>query len=161
LRLTVPFPVSDKPIEQGGLLYWVNSEAQKLFRQIRTFANALAVERKTADTAGDGAYVRIWESDAMPTNACWAVVANVVGVTKSGTAQRASYGIAGTFQSTSSTVAQVDTDTTLWSDESTAAINARFGVDTASRTVYVEVRDDGASPMRFSAVVQVNEALPS
>jgi hypothetical protein len=89
------------------------------------------------------------------------VLANVAGVSTSGAAQRASYGISATFESTTNTVAQVDADTVIWSDESAANINARFGVDTTARTAYLEARDDGTSPMRFTAVVQVNEALPA
>jgi len=160
VKLTAPFPVSDQPVGEKSILSWINGEAQKVLRQLRTFANFLGWERKEAVTAGAGAYVTVWTSTALPTNGTWNVSANVTGVTISGTAQRAGYVLHGTFEATAGVVAQVGSTTTAHSAESAANCNARFGVDTTNRTVYVEARDDGASPMRYVAVVAVNEAVP-
>jgi len=160
MKLTVPFPVSDRTVEEKGILPWINGETQKLLKQLRAALNYRGSERATAATAGAGAYVTVWTSDALPTDACWSIVAHVVAVSVSGAAQRAGYVLSGTFESTAGVVAQVGTDTVISTHESAAAINARFGVDATARTIYVEARDDATSPMNVTVVVHVNEALP-
>lgn len=159
MKLTAPFALSSRPIEQNGLLFFINREATVLLRQLRTFANALGTEVNSADSLGAGAYVRVWTSDALPTDAAWTITANVVGVSTSGAAQRASYGLAGLFESTAGTISQIGATTSLWTIESAAACNARFGVDATNRVIYVEARDDAVSPMRWTAVTAINEGL--
>jgi hypothetical protein len=146
--------VSDVPIKEGNLLSWVNNEAQRLLRQLRSGANSVLTERTECATLGAGAFVRLWESAALPTAAAWGVRTTVTGVSTSGAAQRADYELAASFESTAGTVAQVGTTTTVHSAESTAAINARFGA--TARTIYVEVRDDATSPMHWVAHTRVN-----
>lgn len=163
MKLAAAFPVSDRavPAEKEDIGYWVNKEAIPLSKQVRTAINTLGREKISAVTSGTGAYVRIWESDAtfLPSNACWTILARVSGISISGAAQRAGYGLAATFQSTSGAVAQVGTDSFLWANESVAAIDVRFGVDAPNRVVFIEARDDAVSPMRFTATVETLEGL--
>lgn len=159
MRLTVSTAIPDQPIADGAIARWLNREGLPVLRQLRAFANFLFSDRKTAITAGGGAYTRIWTSGEMPTDGTWLIIANVTGVSVSGAAQRAGYVLSSTFQSTSGTCAQVGAATTVASHESAAAIDARLAVDTTNRVVYLEARDDGTSPMRFVAVVSTNEAL--
>lgn len=96
----------------------------------------------------------------MPTNGVWGVAASVVGVTTSGAAQGAFYEVKIGVQSTAGVVAAISVGSFLsLAIESAAAINARFTVDAAARTVSLEARDDAVSPMRWTAVVQLSEAL--
>jgi len=158
MKLSVPSALSERAITQDGLLSWINDEAVRVLRQVRQLANYFFTERKQVNTAGDGAYTRIWTSSALPTDACWVLTADVAAVSTSGAAQRAAYEIRATVESTSSAVAQVGSTTSVSAHESTASIDARFAVDGTLRVVYLEGRDDATSPMRFTAVIRVNEA---
>lgn len=155
------FPVSDAGVKQEGVLAWINGEAQKLFRQLRAFANFLSWDYATVTTTGDGATTTIWTSPAMPNNACWTILVIISGVSTSGAAQRAGTGRAVTFESTAGTVAQVSSATQIWVHESDPAIGVAFSENTSTRTVSVGVLDNGTSPMRFSAVIITCESLPS
>jgi hypothetical protein len=159
VKLTAPFPVSDAPITQDGILAWINGEAQKLFRQLRAFANMLSFDYATVSSAGGGAATTLWASPAMPTNGTWTILQIVAGAATSGTAQNAGYGRVATFKSVSGTVAQVGSTTDLWSHESTGALTSAFSVDTTARNVSVTVTDDGTSPMRWTGVMITCEGL--
>ena len=161
MKNTVPFPVSDKPVTQDGAVAWVNGEAQKLLRQLRTFANMLSWDYATVETTGSGVGTDIWTSPEMPTDACWTILAIVTGVTTSGAAQRNGSGRVATFESTSGTVAQVSTTTNLWVHETDALVGMGFSVSTSTRKVTVQVNDNGTSPMRYTAVIVTGEALPA
>lgn len=155
--LTVATPVSERSVEQDGVLFWINKEAAPALRSARAALNFATVSRDTVTTDGAGTYAELWRSEALPTDGCWLVYADVVGVTTTGTAQRAAYFLRAAFESTAGTVAQVGA-TASDAFESTAAINARFAVDATNRQVYLEARDDGASPMYFVGRVSVMEA---
>lgn len=159
MKATVSQAVSERPVEERGLLDFVNRELLKLLRQVRSFANYTLRERVTVDTAGAGAWHTIWASDEMPTNAVWFVHAHVAGITTSGVNQGAGYELAACYRSFSSTVAAVGSPTIGYSFESSAAINVQFAVD--GRTITIQVRDNAVSPMRFVGVVNVVEALPA
>ena len=163
MKLTVERALPERPVtaEVNALAAFVNVDGAKVWQQLRAAANMLSRSSGTADTAGGGAYVTAWESDAMPTNATWRVTANVTGISISGTAQQASYLVTGTFISVAGAVSQLGATTSLSSHESAAACDARFAVDATARTVAVEVRDDAASPMRWTVVVETNEAQPA
>lgn len=159
MKLTVPFPVSDRPVEESGVLSFINNELIKLLRQVRAALNFTGSDRASAGSAGAGAFVTVWTSVAMPNDAVWNVVANVTGISTGGIAQQAGYILAGTFASVAGVVSQIGTSTVIHSAESAAAIDARFG--TGSRSVFVEARDNAVSPMRWIVVTEVLEALPT
>lgn len=158
-RLTAAFPVSPKPVEDGQQLPFINDELLKLLPQLRTFANMLSWEKKTASTAGAGAYVSLWTSEVMPSDAAWVITAWTDGISSSGAAQQAGYVFAGTFVSVAGAVSQLGATSSLLSNESAAAIDAKFTVDAVGRTIAVQVRDDAASPMRFTGVIATLEGL--
>lgn len=159
MKLTVSYPVSDRSVEEKEIPTWVNQEARRVLQQGRAALNLTYRARGEAETAGTGAYTRIWTSPVLPTSGCWDLTARIAAVSISGAAQRASYHLIRTYESTAGTCAAVGAASTAHSAESAAAIDARFGVDTTNRVVYVEGRDDGTSPMRFVAVVELNEAM--
>lgn len=160
MRLAAQHPVTSREIKGDGMQRFVNDELLKVLRAVRSGVNALNPERHVARTDGQGTYVRIWQSDELPTNCMYSVVADVVGVTALGyAAERAHYRLVGSFQAITA-VAQVGGTTTVHSYESAAGINARFGVDATARAVYLEVRDNGGdSVMQFTAVITQNEGL--
>lgn len=155
----VSYPVHERLVDEGQERAWINEEARQLLRQLREAVNATSPFRKTAVTDGAGTYQRVWTSETLPTNAAWQVVAYVVLCAASGTFQAAGYTLAATFRSSAGTVAQVGATTSTHSAESAAAIDARFAVDAANRVVYLEARDDAASPMNVTATIQVVEAV--
>lgn len=157
MNATVTAPVSDRGVSEDSVIPWVNREAIPVLRQLRQAANYASCERQEADSAGDGNYVTVWTSPAMPTDATWQVTAHVVGVSISGAAQRASYMLVRAVESTAGTVAAIAATTTIASAESAGACDARLQVDASGRTVYVDARDDATSPMRWVAVVHIHE----
>ena len=156
MKLSADQAVRQSPVSSETIPRWANEELLPLLRQLRTAVNACAIERSLATSAGTGAYVRVWTSPAMPTDATWHIEALVAGVDAA--AGRAGYALAATFASVASAVAQVGGTTTIASHESDAAIDARLGVDVGARTVYLEARDAGALAMIWSAVTQTHEA---
>lgn len=159
MKLTASQAVSSLPVGEKSILRWINEEAQPLFRQIRAAINFFSSERHTANSLGAGAYVRVWTSDAMPTNGVWSVKAYVVGRSTSGAVQWAVYEKYIVAGSASGTVTSLVALTNIISQESAAAIDARLVIDTTNRLVYLEARDDATSPMKWTAVVQVHEGL--
>ena len=149
-------PLDERPERVGKAL---NKDIVPVVKALRAFANYTGVEKKTASTAGAGVFVRLWTSAEMPSDACWMVLASVAGTgSTAGGTQHAGYLIAATFQAQAATVTQTGSTTVLVSHESDAAIDCRYGVDSANRQVYVEVRDAGTAAMSFTAVVEVTES---
>lgn len=126
---------------------------------MRQFANYYSWERQAATSDGAGTFTAIWTSPAMPTNAVWGVEATVVGVNTSGATQGCFHRLAAAAQSAAGVVAIIGASTAEVTIESAAAIDTRFTVDATARTISLEARDDAVSPMRFTAVVQLTEAL--
>jgi len=134
---------------------WANREVQPVLAQLRTVANAKGTERVTGSTLGAGAYVRIWESIELPTDAAWSLAATVAGMSSTaGGAERAAYLIGGLAASVAGAVTLTGS-TVIHSQETAAGIDARFGID--GRTVYLEVRDAAAGAMDFVAIVDTTE----
>ena len=156
---TVQRGVSEQPVGEKNLVDWVNQEASVLLRQIRTALNARVQATGSAATDGAGTYAKLWESEAMPTDGTWLLEARAVGVTTSGAAQRAAYLLSAAVESTAGTCAQIGA-TTSTAYESAAACDARFRVDATARTVIFEARDNATSPMTYTGVVWVFEAVP-
>lgn len=161
MRPTVPFPVSELPVKAEGVLSWINDEAQKVFRQLRAFANMLSFDYGAATTTGTAVDTVLWTSPVMPKNATWNIFVLAAGVSVSGDAERSGYAKAGTFESTAGTVAQVSTTSSVWTHESDAAMSTAFSVNATARTISFVGTDNGASPMRFTCVVITAEALPA
>lgn len=161
MKLTAPVAISDRPVSKDRLEDWANDEVIPLLKQIRQALNAQLRERPTSVvTAGGGAYTRLWTSDAMPTNAAWWVAADISAVSTSGAFQAAGYLLTGLFRSSAGVVAAVGVPGPVVQSESAVLIDARFGVDAGNRKVYLEGRDDAASPMRFVTLVRLLEATP-
>jgi hypothetical protein len=156
---TVQRGVSERPVDDKSVVDWANQEASVLLRQIRSALNARIQAAGSAATDGAGTYAALWVSEAMPTDGTWLIEARAVGVTTSGTAQRAAYLLSAAFQSTAGVCAQVGATTTT-GYESAAGCDARLTLDAAARTVTLEARDNATSPMNYTGVVWVQEALP-
>lgn len=138
---------------------WANREIKPLLDQVRAFANARGVERQEGVTDGLGTFLQVWVSDELPTDAAWTLTASVVGSSDAaGGAKKAGYVLAGLASSIAGTVTLTG-QSVLFSAETDAACDARFGV--TGRTVFLEVRDDAVSAMRFASVVDVTEARRS
>jgi hypothetical protein len=159
MKPTVTIAVSDKPIAKDDLVDWANREALPFFKQARAGLNAAGIERASGRTAGAGAYVTIWTSPEMPTDATWNILASVAAMTVPGAGtERAGYLLAGAFESVAGTVTLFGS-TSLYSHETTAAIDARFAV--SGRTAIIEVRDDAIGAMDFVAVIYTTEVRTS
>lgn len=158
MRLAVQHPVTSRSIKTDEVDKFVNDELLKVLRPMRDAVNAIGPERHRVSTDGAGTYARIWESSELPTSAIYTVTADVMGLGARGhTAERAAYLLTAAF-SADGAVAQLGATTTVRSYESSAAIDARFGVDATARTVYVEVRDaGGGGVMDFTVVVTQTE----
>lgn len=161
MRSTVAYPATTKPVDKDDVHTYVNEELHKVLPQLRRAANIQARESDTATTDGAGTFATVWVSPAMPTDATWGIVVDLAGITTSGTAQQARYLFTGTFISVANAVSQLGATTTMATTESAAAIDFQFVVDAVGRTVAVQARDNAASPMKFTAVVQTTEGLPT
>lgn len=151
-------PGSPVPSDLEAIAAFINREALAVLRALREAVNYESTERKTATTAGAGAYVTVWTSPEMPTDSTWTCRASVAGTdATAGGSQHASYLLGATFQSVAGTVAQVGATSVLYSHESAAGIDARFTV--SGQTVLLEARDAGAAAMNFVAVVHTTESV--
>lgn len=161
MKSAAPYPLTPNPIAPDDIPRWVNAELLKLLLQLRNVVNYRGAERLDVTTGGAGAYVTVWTSPVMPTDACWHLDAELAGISIAGAAaQQAAFRLAGTFVSVAGAVSQLGTTDTLSLQRSAGTIAAQFVVN-AGRTVSVQVRDDGASKMRFTAIVQTHEGLPA
>jgi hypothetical protein len=155
VKPTVATAVSARPVDDKGVVDWANREVVPVLSQVRDAVNVVGTQRVTGRTAGAGAYLKIWQSSDLPTDAAWNVSAYVTAMAAApGGPERAAYFLGGLVSSVAGAVALVGT-TTVYAQETTAAIDARFGV--LARGAYLEVRDAGAGMMDFVAVVDVAE----
>lgn len=159
MKPTVTKAISDRPVDQAGLVAWANAEVQPVLKQLRTGANARGIERQEGVTDGAGTFLQVWVSDPLPTDAAWALTASVAATTDAASGgQKACYLLVG-FVSSAGGVVTLNSQSALFTSETDAACDARFGV--SGRSVYLEVRDEGTVPMRFASVVDVTESRRS
>lgn len=149
-------PVTEKPEGVGRAL---NREILPVVRALREVANFRSKEKRSATTAGAGAFTRVWTSDVLPTDATWLVMAWVAGTSAvAGGTPFAGYLLAASFSSQAGVVSQIGATAVLVSQETDAAVDCRFAVDAVNRQVAVEARDNAVTAMSFTAVVEVTGA---
>jgi hypothetical protein len=159
VKPTVAKAISDRPVDEKGLVAWANAEVQPVLEQLRIGANARGIERQEGVTDGLGTFFQVWVSDPLPTDAAWILTASVAATTDAASgAQKACYLLVGFVVSTAGVVA-LNGQSVLFSSETDVACDVRFGV--SDRSVYLEVRDEGTAPMRFASVVDVTESRRS
>lgn len=151
MKASVLQGLSDRPIEEGQERDALNNEVRVVLKATRDVVNQESRFKATTTSEGSlGAYKRLWESDQAPTTGTWLLEARVVGYDAAGNA--VGYVLRALFQITAAAVAQVGATDSL-ARETTAAPDARFGIDATARTVYVEAIDDGTHLMAWVAVV--------
>lgn len=150
--------LSDRPIEEGQERDTLNNEVRPVVSAIRAVVNYESRFKVVTDSVGQLAfsYKRIWESDEVPVAGTWLLEARVVGFDTSG--DSVAYILRALFQISSSAITQVGA-TDSFSRESTISPDARFGIDSAARTIYVEAQSQQFSTdiMNWAAVVTVLE----
>jgi hypothetical protein len=159
VKPTVTQAVSDRPVDQEDLVDWVNREATPVLAQLRKAANAVGSYQATGRTTGGGGYLTIWTSPELPADATWCVGGSVAAMAAApGGGERAAYLVYCMVTSIAGVVT-ITGASSLYSAETNAAIDARFGV--TGRTAYLEVRDAATAVMDFVAVIEITEARTS
>lgn len=165
MRTTVPWPVSAKPIDEGGERTYINQELLKILPQLRTFANMLGWEAKTLTSDASGTYQTIWTSGDMGTAATWLLMAYVSAALVDNTSNLDHYGaaiMAVYAADTGSGIYQIGSTTTLIQARTSANMAVQFITNyPPNRTVSLQVRDraGGTDPMNWKAVVLTCEAM--
>lgn len=156
MKASVTQGVSQRPLAAGQELDALNDEVRPVLSAVRDVANQESRFKAVTTTDALGVYKRLWESDQAPTSGTWMVEARVVGADGAGDTA-VGYILRALFQISAAAVALVGATDVSFSRESVPAPDARFGIDTAARTIYVEAVDDGVELMRYSVVVIVGE----
>lgn len=160
MRLTVLTALAEgaiKTSDAGALEAFVNRELRPWMGEARRGLNARGIERPVPVVSdGAGTYAVLWTSPELPSDCTWTVEADVAGV---GGAERAAYRMLQTVTSIGGLVAALGAPTLVHGVETAAACAARIQVDAVNRWVTVEARDDAATAMQWTAVVQTHEGL--
>ena len=149
METTISPPVSSREIKEEEVAAWANKEALPVLRELRNFANIEQVVAANTTSAGDGEWAILWASAPIPTGVAVRVIADVIGLADG---EEVTYRLVAFFRNNDGTLAQVGATEILWSFESVAGADARFQI--SGQTITVEVRDDGASPFVWHAMVQ-------
>ena len=163
MKNTVTRAISDRPVAANveSIAAFINGELLEVLRQLRTGANAISRQRAVVSSTGNGAPTLAWESEPMPTNAIWQVTVYAGAISTSGPAQQVNYVMNASFLSVAGAVSIMTIPTMVVAQETSAACDLSFYADPTSRTLKVFVVDNGVSPMRWSVVVDINEAQPA
>ena len=155
---TVPRGVSPRYVKPKELEVWANREVIPLLGQLRGVANYRTTQKFYTTTAGDGAWTTVWQSEQMGRNQVWALEASLVGT---GGTQRWGANVTGGAEASSAGVVTILGSNVTPAFETASTISAQVIVDAINRAVLLQVRDNGAEAMTFTAVVSILECAPS
>lgn len=111
-------------------------------------------EMGVGSTVGDGQFVRLWTSAAMPENGTWHIEAAVVGTSLSaGEDRHGSWVLDAAFASTAGKVSRIGEPHTICAFPTHVGMALEVGCNRKTRIVFIEARDDGVAAMKFAALV--------